>query len=147
VWVGKTERVVWVCLRILWRSVIVTKLSMNNLRFDASQYFTCLALSYTRLVLGGSSPLGRAAALLARCPPPATSHLGLLYACAVQIVTRVPLSLYLGPRLVNVVLFHAPLCRCVSCALCENLRAPNRTPGPGRCSLRSAAAAARCLRL
>jgi hypothetical protein len=38
---------------------------------------------------------------------------------------------------------HVPLCRCVSCALCENLRAPNRTPHPSRCALR----AARCLHL
>ena len=37
-----------------------------------------LLLSYTRLVLGERSPLGRAAALLARCPPPTTSNLGLL---------------------------------------------------------------------
>jgi hypothetical protein len=34
-------------------------------------------------------------------------------------------------------------CRCVSCALCENLRAPNRTPHPSRCAL----PAARCLHL
>jgi hypothetical protein len=33
---------------------------------------TCLCLSYTRHWLGGRSPLGRAAALLARCPPPTT---------------------------------------------------------------------------
>jgi hypothetical protein len=31
-------------------------------------------LSYTRLVLGERSPLGRVAALLARCLPPTTSH-------------------------------------------------------------------------
>jgi hypothetical protein len=37
-----------------------------------------LVLSYTRLVLGERSPLGRAAALLARCPPPTTSNLNLL---------------------------------------------------------------------
>ena len=37
-----------------------------------------LVLSYTRLVLGERSPLGRAAALLARCPPPTTSNLDLL---------------------------------------------------------------------
>jgi hypothetical protein len=30
---------------------------------------------------------------------------------------------------------HVSLCRCVSCALCENLRAPNRTPHPSRCAL------------
>jgi hypothetical protein len=33
---------------------------------------------------------------------------------------------------------HVPLCRCVSCALCENLRAPNRTPHPSRCALPAA---------
>jgi hypothetical protein len=38
---------------------------------------------------------------------------------------------------------YVPLCRCVSCALCENLRAPNRTPHPSRCAL----PAARCLHL
>ena len=37
-----------------------------------------LVLSYIRLVLGERSPLGRAAALLARCPPPTTSNLDLL---------------------------------------------------------------------
>jgi hypothetical protein len=36
-----------------------------EMRFEVS----CLAFSYTRLVLGGCSPLGRAAALLVRCPP------------------------------------------------------------------------------
>jgi hypothetical protein len=36
-----------------------------------------LVLSYTRLVLGERSPLGRAAALLARCPPPTTANLDL----------------------------------------------------------------------
>jgi hypothetical protein len=65
---------------------------------------SCLVLSYTRLVLGERSPLGRAAALLARCPPPMIIPLPQTWTCcAVQIVTRVPLSLYLGPRLVNVV--------------------------------------------
>jgi hypothetical protein len=39
---------------------------------------SCLALCHTRLVLGERSPLGRAAALLARCPPPTTSNLDLL---------------------------------------------------------------------
>jgi hypothetical protein len=38
---------------------------------------------------------------------------------------------------------HVPLCRCVSCALCENLRAPNRTPHPSRCAM----PAVRCLHL
>jgi hypothetical protein len=61
---------------------------------------SCLVLSYTRLVLGERSPLGRAAALLARCPLPLPQT---WTCCAVQIVTRVPLSLYLGPRLVNAV--------------------------------------------
>jgi hypothetical protein len=36
-----------------------------------------LVLSYTRLVLGGRSPLGRVAALLARCPPPAATSIAL----------------------------------------------------------------------
>jgi hypothetical protein len=60
----------------------------------------CLVLPFTRLALGVRPPLGRAAALLARSrlPLPQTWT-----CCAVQIVTRVPLSLYLGPRLVNVV--------------------------------------------
>jgi hypothetical protein len=59
----------------------------------------------TRLVLGERFPLGRAAALLARCPPPTTLSklLGPWTCSAVQIATRVPLSLYLGPRLVNAV--------------------------------------------
>jgi hypothetical protein len=69
---------------------------------------SCLVL-YTRLVLGERSPLAGegAAALLAR-PPPShhpPSKLGPA-GCAVQIATRVPLSLYhlyLGPPLVNVV--------------------------------------------
>jgi hypothetical protein len=39
---------------------------------------SCLVLSCTRLVLGERSPLGRAAALLARCPPPTASNLDLL---------------------------------------------------------------------
>jgi hypothetical protein len=33
---------------------------------------------------------------------------------------------------------HVSLCRCVSRALCENLRAPNRTPHPSRCALPAA---------
>jgi hypothetical protein len=60
-----------------------------------------IVLSYTRHWLGRLSPLGRAAALLAGCPP---LPLPQQWTCsAVQIATRVPLSLYLGPRLVNVV--------------------------------------------
>jgi hypothetical protein len=43
----------------------------------------------------------RTAALLARCPPVPLPQTWTC--CAMQIVTRVPLSLYLGPRLVNVV--------------------------------------------
>jgi hypothetical protein len=39
------------------------------------QPLSCLVLSYTRHWLGGRSPLGRAAALLAGCPPPPTSNL------------------------------------------------------------------------
>jgi hypothetical protein len=49
--------------------------------------------------------------------------------------------LYLASPASSVV--HVPLCRCVRCALCENLRAPNRTPHPSRCAL----PAARCLHL
>jgi hypothetical protein len=66
-----------------------------------SLVLSCLALSYTRHWLGGRSPLGRAAALLAGCPLPLPRQ----WTCSAvqQIVTRVPLSLYLGPRLVNVV--------------------------------------------
>jgi hypothetical protein len=45
---------------------------------DVFMWATGLVLSYTRLVLGERSPLGRAAALLARCPPPTTSNLDLL---------------------------------------------------------------------
>jgi hypothetical protein len=52
-----------------------------------------LVLSYTRHWLGERSPLGRAAALLAGCPLPLPQT---WTCCAVQIVTRVPLSLYLG---------------------------------------------------
>jgi hypothetical protein len=37
------------------------------------------------------------------CPPPTTRVPQTWTCCAVQIATRVPLSLYLGPRLVNVV--------------------------------------------
>jgi hypothetical protein len=45
------------------------------------------------VLLGERSPLGRATALLAGCPPPTTSS---TWTCsAVQIATRVPLSLYL----------------------------------------------------
>jgi hypothetical protein len=33
---------------------------------------------------------------------------------------------------------HIPLCRCVGCPLCKNLRAPNRTPHPSRCALPAA---------
>jgi hypothetical protein len=69
---------------------------------------TWRALRYTRPVLGERCSLGRAAALLACCPPAtalgpgpwAWVYLGLL---VVQAVTRVPLSFCLGPRLVNVV--------------------------------------------
>jgi hypothetical protein len=38
---------------------------------------SCLALSYTRHWLGERSPLGRAAVLLAGCPPPTASNLDL----------------------------------------------------------------------
>jgi hypothetical protein len=48
------------------------------LRRTFSKRVTCLVLSYTRLVLGERSPLGRAAALLARCPPHTASNLDLL---------------------------------------------------------------------
>jgi hypothetical protein len=64
---------------------------------------TCLVLSYTRLVLGERSPLGRAAALLARCPPPTTSNLDLLCGADRHPSSSSALGLYLGPRLVNVV--------------------------------------------
>jgi hypothetical protein len=63
----------------------------------------CLVLSYTRLVLGERSPLGRAAALLARCPPPTTSNLDLLCGADRHPSSPFALYLYLGPRLVNVV--------------------------------------------
>jgi hypothetical protein len=33
---------------------------------------------------------------------------------------------------------HVPFCRCVSCALCEKPRAPNRTPHPSCCALPAA---------
>ena len=61
-------------------------------------------LSYTRLVLGERSPLGRAAALLARCPPPtALSKLGPAVRCRSSPEFPFRFILYLGPRSVNVV--------------------------------------------
>jgi hypothetical protein len=44
------------------------------LRCPLAGLTSCLVLSYTRLVLGERSPLGRAAALLARGPPPTTAN-------------------------------------------------------------------------
>jgi hypothetical protein len=38
---------------------------------------------------------------------------------------------------------HVSLCRCVGCALCEHLRAPDRTPQPSRCALPCGSAAPR----
>jgi hypothetical protein len=57
--------------------------------------YTCLVLSYTRLVLGATRWEGGCAA--GSLPPPPLPQTWTC--CAVQIATRVPLSLYLGPRL------------------------------------------------
>jgi hypothetical protein len=95
----------------------------------------CVCVCYY-FPLQGDSPVPRGGAAL--------PHGSVLHspACTPSPISRPPRPACIWPSGQSSVV-HVSLCRCVSCAFCENLRAPNRTPRPSRCAL----PAARCLHL